>query len=364
MEHTKIHFAALMAETGQLRRRSMIAAAGLLLTMGLAATTHSIAADSVEVRVGTNNVVSDAPFFIANKKGYFAEQGIKVTFVSFDAGPKMIAPLGVGQLEVAAGAMSAGLFNAAARGINIKVVADKGSAPPNYDYMPILVRKALVDSGKVKSFKDLKGLKVAEAGKGGSPGSKLNEALKSVGLSYKDVQHEYLGYPQHVVALTNGAIDASVTTEPSTTQALESGAAVRFSTDNLYPGQQIAVLLYGGDFIKKMPQVAKKFMVAYLKGARFYNDALKDGKFAGPNADEVIAILAQDSNVKDAALYKKMTPNGINPDGKLNQASLKKDFEFYKEQGYLEGVITVEQVVDTSFAEMALKELGPYQQKK
>jgi NitT/TauT family transport system substrate-binding protein len=341
----------------------MAAAAAAILSTGLV-PVHAIAADLVEVKVGTNNVVSDAPFFIANRKGYFAEQGIKVKFVQFDAGPKMIAPLGVGQIDAAAGAVSAGLFNAALRGINIKVVADKGSTPPNYDYMPILVRKELVDSGKVKSFKDLKGLKIAEAGKGGSQGSKLNEALKSEGLSYNDVKHEYIGYPQHVTALMNGAIDGAVTTEPSASQAVERGAAVRFSTDTLYPSQQVASLFYGGDFIKKSPEVARKFMIAYLKGARFYNDALKDGKFAGPNAEELIAILVQDSNLKDPAIYKKLTPNGMHPDGKLNIASLKKDLQFYKDHGYLEGAITVEQVVDTSFVDAALKEIGPYQAKK
>jgi NitT/TauT family transport system substrate-binding protein len=352
------------APSAKVRRWNLAIVAGAVLAASGMASLPVTAAELVEVRVGTNNVVSDAPFFIANKKGYFTEQGIKIVFVPFDAGPKMIAPLGVGQLDVAAGAMSAGLYNAAARGINIKVVADKGSTPPQYDYMPILVRKALVDSGKVKTYKDLKGLKVAEAAKGGSPGSKLNEALKAAGMAYKDTEHEYIAYPQHVAALMNGAIDASVTTEPSATQAVERGAAVRLAGGDPYPNQQIAVLLYGGDFIKKNPQLAKKFMVAYLKGARYYNDALKDGKFAGPAAEEVISILVKDSNVKDPALYKKMTPNGIHPDGKINEASLAKDFQFYKEQGYLEGAVALDKVVDNSFVNMAVKELGPYQPKK
>src|SRR5581483_1772485 len=247
----------------------------------------------------------------------------------------------------------------AARGIQIMIVADKGSTPPGYNYMPLLVRKALVDSGKVKSYKDLKGLKVAEAGQGGSPGSTLNEALKLGGLTYKDVEHVYMGYPQHVPALANGAVDASITTEPSTTQAVESGAAVRFSDDKVYPNQQVAVLLYGGDFIKRQPEVARKFMIAYIKAARFYNDALKDGRFAGPNAAEVISILAEDSNVKDKALYQKMVPNG-----RVNEASLTKDLQFYKDQGYLEHPIGLERVLDNSFVEHALKVLGPYKPKR
>lgn len=345
-------------------RRLLLGMAGLAAGFALLPAMPALAQELAEVKVGTNNVISDAPFFIANRKGYFKEQGIRISLVPFDAGPKMIAPLGTGQLDVAAGAMSAGLYNAAARGINIKVVADKGSVEPGYDYMPILVRKQLVDSGKVKTFADLKGLKVVEAAKGGSPGSKLNEALKSAGLSYKDVQHEYMGYPQHVTALSNAAVDASVTTEPSASQAVERGIAVKLSTDKVYGDQQVAVLLYGGDFIKKSPELARKFMIAYIKGARFYNDALKDGRFAGPNAAELISILTAETNVKDPELYKKMVPNAIDPDGKLNDASLKKDFAFYKEQGYLEGTVTVEQVVDKSFVEAAVKAIGPHKAKR
>jgi NitT/TauT family transport system substrate-binding protein len=352
-----------MRKTSRMKFTTRHAITGALV-LSACTSFMSARAAPAEVRVGINGVISDAAFFIAERKGYFKEQDIAVKFVPFDAGPKMIAPLGAGQLDVAAGASSAGLYNASARGIDIRIVADKGSAPPHYDYMPLLVRKQLVDSGKVKSYADLKGLKVAEAGEGGSPGSTLNEALKKGGMTYKDVSHVYMGYPQHVPALANGAIDASITTEPSATQAIASGAAVRLSDDKLYPGQQIAVLLYGGDFIKKRPDVAKRFMVAYVKAARFYNDALKDGHFAGPNATELIAMLVLDTNVKDAELYRKMTPNGINPDGRVNLDSLKRDFEFYTQQGYLEGKArepaTMNAVVDQSFVEAALKTLGPY----
>lgn len=330
---------------------------GALLVLPVAV---GYAQELTEVRIGTNNVVSDGLFYIAQEKGYFKEQGIIPKYIVFDGGPKMIAPLGAGQLDVGGAASSAGLFNAVGRGINIKVVADKGSTPPGYDYIPILVRKALVDSGKVKSFKDFKGLKVAESSKGGSPGSKLNEALKKGGLSYKDVDHVYMGYPQHVLALANGSVDASVTTEPSATQAIESGAAVRISDDSVYPSQQVAVIVYSADFIKAKPQAAKQFMIAYLKAVRFYNDAMKDGKLNGPTADEVVSILIKNSNVKDPAVYRTTTPNGVNPNGKVNSEALKKDFEFFMEQGFIEGKFGVGHVVDNSYVENAVKMLGPY----
>jgi NitT/TauT family transport system substrate-binding protein len=50
----------------------------------------------------------------------------------------------------------------------------------------------------------------------------------------------------------------------------------------------------------------------------------------------------------------------MNPDGKVNVQSLAEDLAFYKEQGLITGDIRAEQVVDHSFVEAALKELGPY----
>ena len=349
-----------------LRTLSPIALIPLLL---LAAGPPARAADPpgtpIEVRVGTNFLISDAALFIAQHKGYFKEQSIELKLVSFDAGPKMVAPLGAGQLEVAAGATSAGLFNAIARGIEIKIVADKGSSIPGISYMPIIVRKELVQNGKVKSGKDLKGLKIAEAGQGGSPASTLNETLVKAGLAYADVTHvPNMAYPQHLAALANGAVDASVTTEPTLTKALEEGVAVRLPGGDAYPNQQISVLLYGGDFIKKQPDVARRFMIAYLKGARDYNDAIKDGHVQGRNAEEVVAILASATHVKDAALIRKVTASGCNPNGRVNRASLQKDLAFFKTAGFLEGTVTVDQAVDDSFADAAVKVLGPYKPRR
>src|SRR5216684_8806283 len=114
-----------------------------------------------ELTVGTTGSSSDAPFFIADKKGYFADEGLKVKLIRFDSGSKMIPSLGTGELDVGSGATSAGLYNAAKRGVGIKIVADKARSAKGYGFQSFLVRKDLADSGKVKSLKDFRGLKVA-----------------------------------------------------------------------------------------------------------------------------------------------------------------------------------------------------------
>ncbi|HZQ62312.1 MAG TPA: ABC transporter substrate-binding protein [Casimicrobiaceae bacterium] len=322
------------------------------------------AAEPLTVRVGLAQTSSDVGFFIADKKGYFKAEGLNVTFTPFDSAAKMIAPLGAGQLDVGGGSPSASLYNAVARGIDIKIVADKGSTPPGYGFQPLLVRKDLVDSGRFKTLKDLKGMKIAGSAPGSASTSTLNEALKKAGLKYSDVERVFLGFPQHVVALQNKAVDASMTTEPSATRAIKSGAAVRImGDDEIYPYHQLAVVLYSGDFVKNHRDAALRFMKAYLRGVRDYNDALANGRIAGPNADEVIRILTESTQIKDPAIFREIHAQGCNPDGRVHEPSLKNDLAFFKEQGEVKGNVTVEQALDHSFADAAVKELGPYRPK-
>lgn len=341
-------------------RSTFVRAALLALT----AAAMASAALAAPVRVGTTNSSSDAPLFIAAAKGYFKAEGLEVEFTSFDSAAKMIAPLGTGQLEVGAGSPAAGFYNAVGRGLDVRMVADKGSMPPGYGYLTLMVRKDLVDSGKVKGTGDLKGAKVALPAQGTTTDSTLNEALKKGGLKWSDVEVTFMGFPQHVLALQNKAIEASVTTEPSVTRAEQSGAAVRYMPgDVAYPNQQVAVILFGGKFIKEQPETGRKFMKAYIRAVRDYNDALKGGKLAGANAPEIIRILTEYTNIKDPKVYAAITPNGCNPDGQVNEASLRKDLDFFKERGLIEGNVTVDQVIDPSFVNAALKELGPYKAK-
>jgi len=124
------------------------------------------------------------------------------------------------------------------------------------------------------------------------------------------------------------------------------------------------VVLYGGDFIKRRPDAAKKFMRAYIKAVRDYNDALIDGKLAGPKAQDIIAIMTEYTEVKDPSVYRAITSHGTNPHGRVYEASLKRDLQFYKEQGLIEGDIDVEQVVDHSFVDAVVREIGPYRARK
>ncbi len=342
----------------------MRAAARIVLALSFVATT-GVAQANDKVTVGIVNAVSDGTLFIAQDKGYFAKEGIDADFVEFDTGAKMVAPMGAGQLDVGGGAASAGLYNAVGRGIRIKLVADKATNVKGAPFQSFLVRKALIDSGAVKTLADMKGRKVAITGAGGSDASVLNEAMKSVGLTYDDVEKVYLGFPQHAPALQNGAIDGSITTEPTTTNIVALGAAVVLTgNDAFYPNAQTATIMYSSDFLDKRKPVAARFMKAYLRAARDFNDALVGGKLTGPGGEELIAILAKHTVIKNPDVLRAMTMHGVNPDGTLNVDSLKKDLAFFKQTGDVTDKVEVEQVLDLTVAAEAAKELGPYTPKR
>lgn len=330
--------------------------AGLTALMVLSAHAQT----RTEVRVGTLGAISDAPIFIADKKGYFREEGIDVKMTVFQSAATMIAPLGAGQLDVGAGSPSAGMYNAVARKINILIVADKAISTPGYGATKLIVRKDLVDSGKFKTLADLKGLKIAGNAPGVSNTAMLNVMLTSVGLIYSDVNVLNLAFPDHLVALQNKSVDAGATIEPIATLAVAGGHAVEIMRDDqIYPNHQIATLIYAEDFAKKR-DLATRFMKAYVRGIRFYLKGLKDGRLTGETADEVIDILTEYTPQKNKDLLRRITPTGMDPDGKVNTESLQRDLDFYAAQGLVETKVDVSKMVDMSFADDAVKALGPF----
>ena len=338
-------------------RRSLLASLALVVAALPADAQQAL----IKINVGIANSATDVGLFVADKKGYFKREGLDVNFIAFDSGARMIAPFASGDLDVGGGGPSAGLYNAVARGIDIRIVADKGSTPPGRPINFLLVRKDLVESGRYKTLADLKGMKIAGAAPGGSATTTLDKLLEKANLRIADVERVYLGFPQQAVALLNKAVDAALPTEPSASEAVKNGSAVRIiGDDEIYPGHQLTTIFYTGQFITKKPDAAQRFMRAYISAVREYNDALVNGKLVGPKGEEMIAILTEYSAIKDPQIYRAIASANIDPDGKVDIPSLKADIAIFAKEGLIEGKVDMDKVIDTSFAENVVKELGPY----
>ncbi len=337
--------------------------ASLLLSGGgqvLQPSPAAVASPSLtKVRVGQVGGISDAAFFIATEKGYFKEQGIELDTTRFDSAARMIAPLGTGQLDVGAGAPSAGLYNALARDILIKIVADKGNMNPGHGYEAMVVRKQLWDTGALKSAADLRGKTVAISARSISPEVTLDAFLRTGGLTVDDVNVVTLAHAEMGNALANGSIDMALPIEPFVTQIAEKGIGVIWKrNDTVVPRHQVAVVFYSQQFAETQPALARKFMLAYLKAARFYNDAFV--KKDPAKKKEVVEILIRNTGVKNPGLYDKMVMPGINPNGRVNLVSLADQQNWFLKRGSQKAFVDLSKAVDHQYVDWTVQQLGPY----
>lgn len=336
---------------------ALVTATAVTLAGCSAAGAGATTCEGAEVEVGIVSSLSDALLYIAQDKGYFADEGLDVNLRSFKSAGEMVPYLAAGHLSVGAGAPSAGFYNGIARGIGIEIVADKGQLVTDYDYMPLLVSKPLHDSGAIRSVADLKGRSVAEPAPGTATASTASALLEDVGLTYDDIKHTYLGFSDHVSALQNGSVDAALTTEPAASKAVNSGAAVKLAdSTEVYNNQQLAVLLYSGDFSTKQQASAQCFMNAYVRAADDYAEATAGGSWAGEGSEEVVEIIANNIMTSTDSI-KQTVPSFVDPDAALTIESLERDYEFFVRQGLYQGTTDVDfgSLVNTSFAEKAAK---------
>jgi ABC-type nitrate/sulfonate/bicarbonate transport system substrate-binding protein len=308
----------------------------------------------VVVKVGMKQVTSDAGILIGMAKGYYQDLGIKIEPVQFNSGQEMINQLAAGQLDVGATVTASGLFNAMSRDIPMKIVADKGINVPGQGYYRLVIRKDLVNT--INDYTDLKGKKVAIVGTASLDEIAADRVLAKAHLSLNDVDLQVIrSFSDMLVSLSNKSIDAAMVIEPFIAQGMAKSIIDPWKDPADYdPNAQTALLVFGTSLTQRS-DVANRFMTAYIKSVRDYNDAF----FKGINKAEMIDILCKYSVIKDPALYEKMFPTGLNPDGYVRMKGIEMDLAWYKEHQLIKD-ISINDAVDNHYVDFALQVLGKY----
>jgi len=293
-----------------------------------------------------------SPVFIAMEEGYFAEQGIEIELVRFRSTAESIPALAQGQLDVSTGTVSANLFNAAARGLDIKVVADKGHINPGDRWSAVVVRKELYESGQLRNLRQLKGKVVHFVHPGGMAEYRMQLILAQYNLSLDDIERVYVSWPAAIQALQTGAIDATMLGEPQVTRVLSEGfGTVLAYYGDLYrwlaPAAQIGTVLFGPNLLQDDRSLGRRFMLAYLKGVRTYNQ----GK-----TSRNLEIISQYTKL-DPELLRRCNLPSIHPEGSLNLESLLAFQKWLYQKGLVDQIVPAENLIDESFSEWASQAL-------
>jgi len=310
------------------------------------------------VRVGIISNATDATFFWAQERGYLREVGLDMETTPFNSANFMVAPLGADQLDVGGGAPGPGLFNAILRGVNLRIVADRARAVPGTRFNCLMVRRGLMDSGAVRSFADLRGRVVAENAPAVITTYALERQLQQVGLGLQDVSMPTMSFPDILTGFANDAVDAAFEVEPFITIGEQRGVAQCWQpTSDLEPNFQIAVLLYGPSFAEQRSDSARRFTLANLRAMReYYRAFFGDGQ----GRPEMLQMIANITNMRDMSLLERIAPSWMDPNGSVNVESLRAVEQWYRGRGEVTGQLDFNRVIDMSFVNAAVEQLGPY----
>jgi NitT/TauT family transport system substrate-binding protein len=338
-------------------RRARQATAALLIALLLAAGgACAQSAPKLSLKVGASDRPDQAALYLAFYRGYFEKQGLDVELIPSVTGADFLSGLGMNQIQATTSSITAALFNALNRGIDIRIVADYARVGTARDQTAAIVARAdLYDSGSLRKASDLKGGVIAAGPVRAQLPELVYRKIFAMGdLSPGDVTVRYLGFPDSLAALGTKTIDVAFLIEPLVTQAdRQNLARVFMPLSDVIPGAELSVLQYSKEFAANK-DAATRFMVAYLQGVRDFYDAT----WLHKDEDAAISLLIEHLSLKDRSLWGVMRRNA-DLNGRINVASIQEQAAFYKEQGTITGAVPdLDKFIDTSFAAAAVKILG------
>jgi NitT/TauT family transport system substrate-binding protein len=311
----------------------------------------------ITVRFANAGIAAQTPTFLGIEQGYFQELGINFEVHEITNTNDMVPLLSGDQLDVGHQAVSPALFNAAARGVGVRMVADHGGNIPGRTTPSLAVRTDLLERQPWTGYQNLKGYKIAVSGLGTLSQYQIELMLQRGGLGPNDVEIVPLPFPDMAVAFGNKAIDAAIFNEPWATQQEEAGVIKKvLYTDDVDQNGNVSGVMFSETFARNTP-AARNYIVAYLRGVRDYWDAY-DGR-----RDFQIIVDAQKkfTTNKDERLIRKVPPTGMKPDGYLNLEKMAVYQDWFLANGLVTQKVDLGQVVDHSFLDYANSILGPYQ---
>jgi NitT/TauT family transport system substrate-binding protein len=277
----------------------------------------------VTVRTGYVPVLIYAPLFVAMERGYFADEGLTVELLPIQGGSESVVQLAAGNFDVAVGGAGAGLFNAAARGVEFTIVAPMHSERPPLA-SPLVISAARAD--EITSVADLKGKKVAINAAGAATEYWLAQALAKGGLGMNDVEVTAVPFRDVPAALEARSIDAAILGEPLATINTDKGIVTVLSNDFI-EGFASTFLYMGKPLLAEKPEAARAFMRAYLRACR---------DLQGDYMTDEIAQIVEKYTQVPAAVSKRASLPTYEPNGTINVEDINTLQSYFFERGLLE----------------------------
>jgi len=204
------------------------------------------------------------PWMLAQARGYYAQEGLKVNFVVAKGGVDVAKQVGAGNAQIG-GAIGDTPIIARAQGVPVKAVAVLGGRS--------LTQLVVHDGKGINGPKDLKGRTITTMAYQDTTFFALQGMLASAGLTKADVDAQAAGPAGVWQLFAAGKADAMAAVPDWIVSATQAGAKVKvFSSDEYFKSMAQAILV-SDETIQKRPELVKKLVRATLKGMQ---DIMKD----------------------------------------------------------------------------------------
>ncbi len=292
-----------------------------------------------KVSLGLLRLTSSAPLFLAMEKGYFREVGIEIEPVWFDAAQPIAVAAASSKIDVGATGITAGLYNMAAKGQKISLVADKGREQKGFPSSALLASTA---PGAPVSIEELRGKRIGITQRGSTYEYMLGRLLETRGLSLDDVSLVPLGKMSAVIAaLESGQIDACILNEPNVTRVQKSGSGRLITQVGDVIPYQTSAVFYSPKFSENK-DAAARFLAAYKKACRAYHKAVIE-RNDPETLEALIAVIAKYTNAPEEDIRPSLPY--IDKDGALMKEDIETQIAWYQEHGMLEGALSANEII-------------------
>ncbi|MDB5590115.1 ABC transporter substrate-binding protein [Enterovirga sp.] len=259
---------------------------------------------AVKLGVGGKPLLYYLPLTVAERKGFFKEEGLEVEINDFGGGAKSLQSLIGGSVDVVTGAYEH-TIRMQAKGQMIQAVCELGRFPA----ITIAVKKE--KAGEIKSPADFKGRRIGVTAPGSSTAITAQYAMVKAGLKPNDAAFVGVGGGAGAVAaMQKGEIDIISHLDPVIAKLEEDGlitplidTRTEAGTKALFGGSNPAAVVYlKSDFVAANPNTVQRLVNAHVKALKWLSTA---------KPEDVANLVPTEYHLNDKPLYLKAVRNSL-----------------------------------------------------
>lgn len=308
----------------------------LLLSVALGCGDRSQSART-KIKVVTQPYLALAPIHIAVAESLFAKHGLDVELVPVTRPADAVPLLLSGELDVLSSTAQAGIFNAAARGEPIRMVAERGyySTTAGCTHIALVVRPG---------FDTLRGAQVAKRLSYSREANMMYITVKMLaraGLTIEQLESTPdVPHVAEIDALKNGKLDVALSGEPWLSRVVDAGAGeVWIRAEDVAPNEPYGYVFFGRNLLERDRDAGRRFMLAYREAIVRY----LEGK-----TNRNVAILAAATG-ETPALVRNACWAAMRADSRIDTTGVLRFQQWTHERGLVPALATVAQLWDSTF---------------